>query len=179
MIRLWNGMRMTEKCKKTEYARRSFEGLAPLTKEAMTIVRPILGKRGFVGIDILSEWENIVGSDLARGIFPEKLVFDRDKRSDGTLHVKSSGGAFAMLFEHQKAKVIERINTFFGYPAVAHIKIKQGAFQLAQKASLTKRSLTDSEIADLNRRIAQIEDPALREQAYQIGAEILIKNGSG
>lgn len=169
-------MPMTEKCKKTEYARRSFEGLAPLTKEALSIARPILGKRGFVGVDILSEWENIVGPDLARGIQPEKLIFDRDKRSDGILHVKSSGGAFAMLFEHQKDRVIERINTFFGYPAVARIKIQQGAFRLAKKASLSKRPLTDSERAALTERVSKIEDPDLREQTYHIGVEVLTQN---
>ena len=84
MMPLWNGMQMTEKCKPETYQRRTFEGLAPLTREIQHITRPILGKRGFTGIDILTYWDDIVGADLGKGIQPEKLTFDRNERSNGT-----------------------------------------------------------------------------------------------
>ena len=115
---------MTEKCKPV-YHRRTYEGLAPLTREVQAITRPILGRRGFAEVDILGSWEDIVGPDLARGILPEKLAFEKNKRINGTLYVKSAGGAFATLFEFQKQRVMERINGFFGYPAVSQIKIRQ------------------------------------------------------
>ena len=175
MIHLWNGTPMIAKCKKEEFARRSFEGLAPLTQEVQRIARPILGPRGFAGIDILAGWEAIVGEDLARGIQPEKLTFETDKRTGGTLHVKSAGGAFAMLFEHQRARVIERINTFFGYPAVAHIRIRQGSLHLSHQEQSQQRSLTVAEEAQLNARVATIDDSELREQAYRIGKELILK----
>ena len=168
---------MTAKCKET-YTRRSFEGLAPLTAEARAITKPILGKYGFAGIDILTNWEEIVGADLARGIKPQKLSFDGLKRTDGTLHVLSAGGAFAMLLEHQKNRVIDRINTFFGYPAVAHIKIQQGAFKLSPSGSIVESSLSPAEEENLRQRTAAIEDIELREKAYQIGREILLKKHS-
>lgn len=165
---------MTEKCKIT-YRRRNFEGLAPLTAEARTIAAPILGKHGFVGIDILTHWEEIVGADLARGIHPQKLTFDGNKRADGTLHVLSAGGAFAMLFEHQKSRVLERINTYFGYPAVARFKIRQGSFHLKPEQQQSDRALSPDETAALSTRIAGIEDSELREHLYRIGTEILRK----
>lgn len=165
---------MTAKCKEPEH-RRSFEGLAPLTAEVRAIARPILGRHGFVGLDILSQWEDIVGTDLARGIRPQKLTFEGNKRTDGTLHVQSAGGAFAMIFEHQKARVIDRINTFFGYPAIARIKIWQGAFRPEVTDQPETRPLTAAEAADLTKRVAGIEDPDLRDCAYRIGQEILRK----
>jgi len=176
MIRLWIVMPMTEKCKQPEYKRRNFEGLAPLTHEIQAIAKPILGMYGFVSVDILRNWEEIVGEDLAKGIRPEKLTFDKDKRTNGTLHVKSAGGAFAMLFEHQKARVIERINTFFGYPAVKNIKIRQGALKLAQPSGNSERLLTPIEQKTLTARVADIEDPELRERVYRIGEELLKKS---
>jgi len=166
---------MTEKCKKTDYHRRSYEGLAPLTREVQSITRPILGRRGFAEVDILGSWEDIVGADLARGILPEKLTFEKDKRINGTLFVKSAGGAFAILFEFQKARVIERINGFFGYPAVSQIKIRQGYLKIKPQPVEKGRSLTPAEEADLQKRVSKIEDETLRQQAYEIGKAILIK----
>ena len=166
---------MTEKCKE-QYHRRSFEGLAPLTKEVRAIAMPILGKHGFVSVDILAHWEAIVGPDLAHGIRPDKVTFERDNRTGGILHVKSAGGAFAMLFEHQKARVIERINTFFGYPAVAGIKIRQGALKLARQEEKPNRELTEAERRRLRQRVSVIQDEVLRQKAYDIGEEILLKD---
>lgn len=165
---------MTEKCK-PEYHRRTFEGLAPLTREVQSITRPILGKRGFASVDILGSWEEIIGPELARGITPEKLTFEKDKRINGTLYVKSAGGAFATLFEFQKRRVLERINGFFGYPAVAQIKIRQGSLKLSPKVIPETRTLTSSEEKELQKRVAGIKDEALRIKTYEIGKAILIK----
>jgi len=165
---------MTEKCK-PEYHRRTYEGLAPLTREVQVIARPILGRRGFAEVDILGSWEEMIGSDLARGILPEKLTFEKDKRTHGTLFVKSAGGAFATLFEFQKQRVIERINGFFGYPAIAQIKIRQGYLKLKPQPMAEVRPLTPDEEKELQNRVSQIEDEELRKQAYEIGKAILIK----
>ena len=166
---------MTEKCKKDIYKRRSFEGLALLTKEVRTITKPILGMRGFAEVDILGHWTEIIGEDLSRGISPEKLIFERDKRTQGTLYVKSAGGAFAMLFEFQKKQVIERINGFFGYPAIANVKIRQGSLKLDKKKVEYPTELTRDQEKQLQKQIAQIQDPDLKESAYRVGKAILLK----
>ncbi len=170
---------MTEKCKsekEPEYSRRSFEGLAPLTREIRIVTKPILGTRGFSEVDILENWQDMVGPDLARGIFPEKLTFERDKRVNGTLHVKSAGGAFAMLFEHQKARVIERLNCFFGYPAVAHIKVTQGTLKLSRAPVVElPKSLTPEEEKALWQQVSHIDDPELRQKTFEVGAAMILK----
>ncbi len=156
--------------------RRNFEGLGLLTKEIRQITQPILGARGFAGTDIVACWDELVGPDLAKGVRPEKLTFEKDSRINGTLHVKSAGGAFAMLFEHQKQRVIERLNTYFGYPAVARIKITQGALKLKPLTlpKITKPiSARDKEA--LRQKVAAIDDPELRELTYQIGLARLSK----
>ncbi len=172
-------MRMTEKCKPEKdgvYRRRSFEGLAPLTREIRNVTRPILGARGFSEVDILENWIDIVGSDLAQGVFPEKLTFERDNRTHGTLHVKSAGGAFAMLFDHQKERVIERINCYFGYPAVSRVKIRQGALKLPRESKVVLPSvLTPEEEQDLWRRVSSIEDAELRQKTFEVGAAMILK----
>ena len=54
----------THKTEKPVYKRRSFEGLERLTKEVRNITRPILGKRGFSGFEIIENWTEIIGEDL-------------------------------------------------------------------------------------------------------------------
>lgn len=168
-------MPMTEKCKKEIYKRRTFEGLAPLIREVRDITKPILGMRGFAEVDILGHWTEIIGEDLARGVSPEKLTFEKDKRTGGTLHVKSAGGAFAMLFEFQKQQVMERINGFFGYPAVANIKIRQGSLKLDPQKMEQPAGLTENQERQLQEKISRIQDPDLREKTYQVGKAIFLK----
>lgn len=168
---------MTAKCKEPPvYQRRTYEGLGRLTKEVKNIIRPVLGARGFSGVDILENWVEILGPDLSQGVVPLKLTFSKDSRTHGTLHVKSAGGAFAMLFEHQKARVIQRINAYFGYPAVSQIRIEQGQLKLARpKAIAAPFTLTATEAAALSAQVGLIEDEALRTRTYEIGKMLLEK----
>ena len=80
-----------------------------------------------------------------------------------------------MLFEHQKQRVLERINAFFGYPAVGRIKIQQGALKLTVKPVIPDRPLTIVEEQNLMARVAEIDDDDLRRKAYEIGKAILQK----
>lgn len=159
----------------THDRRRSFEGLERLTKEVEVLTRPVLGKRGFTGLEIIENWESIIGSDLALGICPEKLTFEKQERANGTLHVKSAGGAFALLFEHHKQQVIDRINSFFGYPAVASIKIIQGKLSLDTPVSSMPFQYvpTHSEKAILKGKARLIDNAKLRKSFYRAGLAFL------
>ncbi len=161
---------MIKKCEADAVpVRRGYGGLSTLAGEVRRLTRPILGKRGFTGVDILAGWSEILGEELARGVVPEKLTFAKDARTNGTLHVKTSGGAFAILFEHQKAKVIARINTYFGYPAVARIQITQGSLPppKPQPAPVADTAAPEREQA-LRAKLAHIQDDALREKLIRI-----------
>lgn len=156
--------------------RRNYQGLAPLTREIRHIIKPILGKHGFARTDILENWENMVGADLAQGTVPERLAFERDERTNGTLHVKAAGGAFAMLLEHQKDRVIGQVNTFFGYRAVAKIKIVQGALKLKKPmVQLAPKKVSPQEIEKLVEKTKNIEDAELRQKMIDVGVAMLKK----
>lgn len=156
--------------------RRKFSGLATLAPEIRAITKKALGARGFAGSDILEFWEDIVGTDLARGVAPQKLTFEKDNRTHGTLVVKSAGGAFAMLFEHQKERVMQRINAFFGYPAVSRIKIVQGALKIKSIPPKTVlKAIPKDELQALQEKVGIIEDEELRERTFEIGKALLAK----
>lgn len=176
MINLCPVGNMTEKCSMTQPVQR-YQGLSSLTRSVRAVSKAALGARGFSNVDIIENWADILGPDLSRGIAPVKIVFKNESRSHGVLHVKSSGGAFAMLCEHQKGRILDRINTYFGYPAVESLKIIQGALKLkADEPIACFKKISKQQKVALEKKVALIEDEDLRRQMYEIGLALIQKN---
>lgn len=80
---------------------------------------------GFVQGAVVSRWKEIVGERYARVSTPESIRFPAGKKSGGTLTLNVEG-AHAPLMQHMTPMIIERVNRFFGYPAVARLAFRQG-----------------------------------------------------
>mgnify|MGYP003670193830 CR=1 len=98
------------------------------------VVNPIAKKRGIIHGKIILEWEKIVGPQYASYCAPLKITFRQGYRSYGTLHMKVNP-SHALLLSHSKDLVIEKVNTFFGYPAVSALKIMQVPFTSATSST--------------------------------------------
>ncbi|KQX19294.1 MULTISPECIES: DUF721 domain-containing protein [unclassified Sphingomonas] len=81
---------------------------------------------GFVQSSVVSRWAEIVGERYARVSIPESIRFPQGRRADGILTLTVEGSHGTML-QHVAPTIIERVNRFFGYSAVARIAIKAGA----------------------------------------------------
>ncbi len=165
---------------KSEPRSRTYEGLATLTRDMNALTKAIFGERGFVGVDLIANWQDIVGVELSKGVLPVRLTFPQHQRSNGILHVRTAGGAFALLFEHQKDKVIQRVNTYFGYPAIASIRLVQGAVKLQKpEPNEVEWPLGDDEVQQLLQKVDSIEDDALRAQAFELGVAMIQRDRRG
>ena len=80
---------------------------------------------GFVQSSIVSRWKEIVGDRYADVSAPESIRFPHGKRSDGVLTLVVAG-AHAPVMQHVVPVIVERVNRFFGYGAVAKVVIRQG-----------------------------------------------------
>ena len=161
---------------KVEPRSRKYEGLAPLIKDVSQLTKNVFNGRGFVGVDLIANWSDIVGDELAIGILPVRLSFPYKQRTNGVLHVRAAGGTFALLFEHQKARVIERVNTYFGYPAVSDIRIVQGAIKLPKpEPDEIEWPLGDEEVQALLQKIDGIRDDDLRSKTFELGVAMIQK----
>jgi len=89
------------------------------------LARPAAGKHGFAEATVLTEWASVVGTDLARHTRPERLAFPAGARRDGTLHLRVEG-AWALEVQHMARQIVERVNGFFGYAAVARLTLRHG-----------------------------------------------------
>lgn len=116
---------------------------------------------GFVQSSIVSRWREIVGERYAGVSSPESIRFPPGKRSDGVLTLVVEG-AHAPMMQHVAPVIAERVNRFFGYPAVSRVHFRQGVVQLAKaRARVAPPSLRPVP-ADLGDSLRGIADPELR-----------------
>src|SRR3546814_17277633 len=73
----------------------------------------------------------IVGARYAGVSAPESLRFPHGERSGGTLTLVVRG-AHAAMMQHITPEIVERVNRFFGYGAVARVTIRQGEVAVAK-----------------------------------------------
>jgi len=90
------------------------------------IGRTAFRRFGFVQSSVVTRWPEIVGAAHARHCAPESIRFPVGEKADGTLHLVVSP-AHAPIIQHVIPEIIERVNRFFGYRAVAKVRMRQGA----------------------------------------------------
>jgi hypothetical protein len=126
------------------------------------IGRTAFRRFGFVQSSVVTRWPEIVGETNARICAPEAIRFPPGERADGILQLVVVP-AHAPLIQHVIPEIIERVNRFFGYKAVARVKLRQGEVKPpnAQKAAAPP-SLKPIPI-ELGDSLRDIGDPELRK----------------
>ncbi|MBP6985589.1 MAG: DUF721 domain-containing protein [Alphaproteobacteria bacterium] len=132
------------------------------------VVKPIMRQRGFYDVDILSEWENIIGAEWAKQTCPQKLSFNSHSRRSGILHILVSPGA-SVLIQHIQPMIIDRVNTYFGYEAIQRLKIIHGHVPILKKKS--SKNNGDSEIPLPT--VEGITDPELKSALQNLGQGLI------
>lgn len=140
--------------------------------ELPKLARPVLGKRGLGEAQLLMHWEAIVGPELAEEAQPERLSFRKGERAHGTLRLRVAPGA-ALELQHQGPVIVERINVFLGYPAVARLAFVQGPLASVRRRPAPPRPLRPEEQEALAKRVEAVEDETLRTALERLGAAVL------
>ena len=138
------------------------------------IVAAAFKRFGFVQSAIVGRWGEIVGPRYAEISAPESIRFPAGKKSDGTLTLGVTG-AHAPMMQHVAPAIIERVNQFFGYAAVARVVIRQGAMP-APKPRAAPSSIRPVP-ADLGDSLRNIADPELRECLAALAGAVAASNG--
>lgn len=145
-------------------------GLAPVAAAAARVTAPLLKKRGLAQARIMTEWPAIVGAALAQHSAPERLARPRDANS-GVLHLRIAG-AWALEFQHLEPRLVERINSYFGYPAVARIRLAQGPLPQQRPAPRRLVPLAPEQQVAIDTLIGSVTDPILRDALASLGRSI-------
>ena len=117
---------------------------------------------GFVQSNIVTRWPEIVGDAHAQVSSPEAIRFPPGERAEGILQLVVMP-AHAPLIQHVIPEIIERVNRFFGYKAVARVKIRQGAVQPPRAGEKPKAPPSLRPIPmELGESLRDVGDPELR-----------------
>ncbi len=146
--------------------------LRALSASLPGVTKRAFARRGLMGADLARQWPAIVGAGLAERCRPRKLRFPRPGEAlDGDLTLRVAP-AWALEIQHLETLLLERINSFFGYRAVARLILQQGPLPTESRRSAREERAAidpaDSDAAalddeDLTSKLAQVTDPALRE----------------
>ena len=167
---------------KNKAPERTTGDLQALSQSILPLAKAVLGKKGFVETDILTNWVNIIGEDLADYTSPLKIDFKPQQRNNGILHLEVPNGAFALELQHKEKIILQKINTYFGYNAISGIKIIQNSeLNLAQiKNKQTPKPITKLVTPEDENYIQELAEdinhPDLKEILIKLGQSVFNSN---
>ena len=130
---------------------------------------------GFVQSGIVTRWADIVGPKYAGVSSPESIRFPPGKKAEGVLTVTVKG-AHAAMMQHIAPEIVERVNRFFGYEAVARVLIRQGDVP-APRPRAAPPSLKPVPL-DLGASLRTIADPELKAVLEALAAGVAATRGA-
>jgi hypothetical protein len=130
---------------------------------------PLVRKRGLARAELISWWADIVGEAYAAHTAPERIRWPRDGGA-ATLFVRCDP-AMALQFSYEADRVRERLNGYFGYPAVGALRIVQRTIVRHTERPVGRVEAADIP-ADLEDRLRRIGGP-LGESLRALARSIL------
>jgi hypothetical protein len=153
-------------------------GLKRLPEMMTRVLDPAARRRGLASAAVLTDWAAIVGPALAARCQPVKLGRDPEGRG-GILHLRVSSTA-ALELQHAAPQLVERINTHFGYPAVARLRLVQAPLRrIARPAAPALRPLSTEEEAEIEAAVAGVGDDGLKTALAGLGRALTSRGRSG
>ena len=134
----------------------------PISDLMPQIGRTAFRRFGFVQSSVVTRWHEIVGEAHARVCAPEAIRFPPGEKSGGILQLVVLP-AHAPLIQHVIPEIMERVNRFFGYRAVARVKLRQGVVKPPAGTERAKAPPSLKPIPmELGAGLRDIGDPELR-----------------
>ena len=125
------------------------------------IGRTAFRRFGFVQSSVVTRWPEIVGPTHAKVCAPEAIRFPPGEKTDGILQLVVTP-SHAPLIQHVIPEIIERVNRFFGYKAVARVKLRQGEVKAPGHTPRTAPPSLKPIPMELGDSLRDIGDPELR-----------------
>jgi hypothetical protein len=133
------------------------------------LTRKAFEKYGFSAAALLTDWATIVGEEIAGVAVPERLKWPRDVRIREDVEAGAEGRPGAVLVlrvdqaraldvEYKGRQILERINGYFGYRAIAELRIVQAPLTRPAATAASPGKPTPCEAPEL----AVIADERLR-----------------
>jgi hypothetical protein len=148
-----------------------------------SLTKSAFAKYGFSAATLLTDWKSIVGADLAHYTEPERLKWpvraqapagedgDGEGRPGATLLLRVDAGR-ALDVQYRARQIVERINAYFGYRAVADLRLVQAPIGKAPPPVRVARK-EPAPIA-----LPTVTDSALRAALERMAHGIVMRKGA-
>ena len=154
-----------------------------ISEVANGLIDPVLAKRAGINTMLLGSWDEIAGSSFADCTRPERITWPRrasEMAGEGGGHQAgvltiACEGSRALFLSHQQGELIQRINGFFGYPAIRQVRIVQKPVSQAVKHRRPPQPLKGEAARRLEGMMEGIESEALKKAVARLGTAVLQK----
>jgi len=146
----------------------------PLGQLVARTIEEAFAKQGFASTGIVTHWGEIVGPEIAEHCEPMRMSWPRRVHEDdpepATLVLRVEGPV-ALEIQHLSGVILEKVNRFFGWRAVARIQIRQAP--LKRQAKKPPPPTPDpAAVARVAAEIGNMADESLRDALARLGASV-------
>ena len=158
-------------------------GARPVAEFVSKLLDPVIERRAGMTMDIVASWDEIVGKEHSTHSRPERLDWPRRAHEEEPFQpatlVIACAGPQAVFVQADSDTIINRINTYFGFAAVARLKIVQKPLsKIVRKSQKTAPSLPSGQQERLTQLLETVEDENLRAALIRMGTGVF-SEGSG
>lgn len=156
------------------------KGAMQIAEAANRLIDPVLQRKAGINTALIGSWDEIAGSDFADCSRPEKITWPRRNSEmvgeagglePGVLTIACEG-ARALFLSHAQGELIQRINGFFGFPAIRQIRIVQKPVMPPAPPRRRLKPLSSAEKSHLAELTSGIENEPLKAAIERLGKAV-------
>jgi len=145
----------------------------PLAELVSVCVADAFARQGFTSCEIVTHWDEIVGSEIAALAEPIRMQWARSRDPEdappATLVLRVEGPA-ALEIQHMGGVILERVNRYLGWQAVDRLALRQAP--LTRRRRQPRPRTDDGAAAAIAAQMGEIADERLRAALGRLGAAI-------
>ena len=146
----------------------------PLADLVAQCVNDAFARQGFTSCEIVTHWDDIVGPEVAAIAEPMRMQWVRSRdpgeSPPATLVLRVEGPA-AIEIQHMSAVIIERVNRYLGWQAVARLALQQAPL-MRRGRKQPRPKIDEASASAIAAQMTGIADDGLRAALGRLGAAI-------
>ena len=133
------------------------QGLRPFSSSIPKTLKKYLRKGGYNYSNIIDNWTKMVSKNISDACYPIKIKMAKDMK-EGTLVLNVTHGK-EMEVEYEKNKIIDKINSFFGYNCIKKISLKIVEEKIVEESKILPKI---KDFKKIDERIKSVNDSQLK-----------------
>ena len=145
--------------------RKVIQGLRSFKDTLPRNIKRIIIKKGHIYSETLNNWKNIVGNEMFKVCYPKSFKSSNKINASCLTVMVKRGNEVEM--EYSKNKIIDRINSYFGYKVVEKLKLISFDSELNnfKKQELNKKYLTNKKYME---KIINIKNDKVKKSLIEL-----------